>query len=100
MLVFLLKIILIRQRLDFVKIKTSKFQIFKKNMGVLLKIADVIDDTFRKYHRSKKRGKAKLSSIKLKFSSFLVSAVQLPSGSNTHALVNPHTQGSSFIVMK
>ena len=38
-------------------------------------------------------------SRKIMFSSLLVHAVYLPSNSNKHAMVNPYTLGSSFIVM-
>ena len=47
MIVLLLKLILIRRLLDFVEIKKANFK-FSKSMGVLLKIAHVIDGTDEK----------------------------------------------------
>ena len=47
MLVLLLKIIEIRHRLDFVKIKKVNLKI-SKNIGIFLKIADAVDDNSEK----------------------------------------------------
>jgi len=73
-LVLLLKIIEIRHRLDF-KIKIKVNLKISKNIGIFLKIADVVDDTSENNTDEKIGEKPYLFSIKFKFGSFLVSAV-------------------------